>query len=937
MNAPRDHEAMAGTMELATLAEPCRLQRPARLYATVVDAEGNHGRRYFMAELPSGTALFSLAAPGVCFLVVEESQSAAAPVPLPGPVDAEAIDAWYRALLSWRRLSHGNAAAMPMAAGESQSLPRGAVLTAREIVWLQADRPILSYVTADGLEPSPPTSLLVLADQTTAETTADGTVRAVTSASLLEKREAIGLGAPSTVIAARIARRLIAYDAAVERRAGERQVKDDADAAQALQRLGAAAALRHAELAPAVSAGDPLAGALAVIGRHEGFTLRLPAEDRRDAPLADRLERLAAASGFRVREIVLENRWWTAEGPPFLALMKAGGPPKAVIWRRRQWRVIDPETGSETGVDAAIAATLVPTGFMLYALLPERITMADVGRFSFFGARGDIRDMLIGAAASTFAAFLIPIATGAVLGVAVPDGRTNLLTNMMIMLVAAAVANTGFNIVRVAALIRLGSYVDRRLQAAVWDRVMRLRTSFFRRYSVGDLAARIVGIDTIRRLVAGHPLNIVLGAVFSLSSLAVMAIYDLSLTAFAFCYALVAAGLLFVLSRTKMRLDALVQARKGAVTGLLMEILGGIAKLRVAAAEQRAFSLWSNAFAEQRAYDAKSGVVGAWQVIASTSLPILGTFGVLAIAGSGSQLIDVASFAAFNGAFATFTAAILNLAMVMNSAIAAGPLLARVRPVFEAPLEVEARRVDPGPLGGHVAVRNLWFRYSPDGPWTLRDIDFEVRPGASLAIVGVSGSGKSALLRLLLGFETPERGGVFFDDQDLETLDLRAVRRQIGTVLESAVLVPGTLFDNIASGAPLTREQVMDAARLAGLDADIAAMPKGLDTMVTEGGGQLSGGQRQRVMVARALVKRPRLIFFDEATSALDNRTQAIVGESLAKMNATRLVIAHRLSTIRAADQIIVLDGGRIAESGTYDDLVERGGAFYRLVKRQLL
>jgi NHLM bacteriocin system ABC transporter ATP-binding protein len=937
MNVPHDPEAMARTTELATLVEPRRLQRPARLYATVVDAAGNHGRRYFMAELPAGAALFSLAAPGVCFLVVEDRPSAAESPPAPGPVDAPAIDAWYRALLSWRRLSHGDAAATPMAPGESQATPKGTALTAREVVWLQADRPILSYVASDGLEPSPPMSLLVLADQITARTTADGTVRSVTSASLLDTSKAIALGAPSTVLAARIAARLIAYDAAVERRAGERQVKDDADVAKALRRLGAAAALRHAEMASTILAGDPLATALASIAVHEGFTLRLPAGDRRDAPFADRLERLADASGFRVREIVLDGEWWKEEGPPFLALMKTGGPPRAVIWRRRQWRILDPATGGEIGIDTAAAATLMPTGFMLYALLPERVTMADVGRFSFFGARNDIRYMVVGAAASTFAAFLIPIATGAVLGVAVPDGRTNLLTDMMIMLVAAAVANTGFNIVRAAALIRLGSYVDRRLQAAVWDRVMRLRTSFFRQYSVGDLAARIVGIDTIRRMVAGHHLNIVLGAVFSLSSLAVMAIYDLSLTAFAFGYAVVAAGFLFVLSRAKMRLDALVQARKGAVTGLLMEILGGIAKLRVAAAEQRAFSLWSNAFADQRAHDARSGVIGAWQVIASTSLPILGTFGVLAIAGSGTQLIDVASFAAFNGAFATFTAAILNLTMVMNSAIAAGPLLARVRPVFEAPLEVEAKRVDPGPLGGHIAVRNLSFRYSPDGPWTLRDIDFEVRPGASLAIVGVSGSGKSALLRLLLGFETPERGGVYYDDRELETLDLRAVRRQIGTVLETAVLTPGTIFENIAGGARVTRDQVMEAARLAGLDGDIAAMPLGLDTMVTEGGGQLSGGQRQRVMIARALVGRPRLIFFDEATSALDNRTQAIVGESLAKMNATRLVIAHRLSTIRTADHIIMLDEGRIVERGTYQELIERGGAFYRLVQRQIL
>ncbi|MCF8532022.1 MAG: NHLP bacteriocin export ABC transporter permease/ATPase subunit [Reyranella sp.] len=938
MNVPDPKPGLTRSTELAALLSPQRLRRSARLYATVVDAHGAHGRRYFMAQVPEGAAVLPLTAPGVSFLLVDDGILSAEPLLVTGPIDAQAIDAWYRALLSCPGQADGEAAAAPMAAGEKQVLPQGKAVTAREVVWLQADRPVLRYVATRGFEPSAAMSLLVLADQITAEATEEGEVRAVTSASLLLEGRQVELHAPSTVLATRIAARLIRYDAAVEQRAGDRLVRDEAEVSQSLRRLGDAAALRPSVIAPAlIAANDPLVSALSAIAMREGFNLRLPPTDRREALLQDRLERIGTASGFRTREITLDGTWWTEEGPPFLALVAADGHPRAVIWKRRHWRIIDPETSRETLVDAATAATLMLLGFMFYPLLPERISMRDVARFSFFGARGDVRHLFIGAAAAALSAWVIPIATGAVLGVAVPDGRTDLLTDMMIMLVAAAVGNTGFQVVRATALTRLGSYVDRRLQAAVWDRVMRLRTSFFRRYTVGDLAARIVGIDTIRRLLAGQSLNTMIGSTFSLASLGIMAIYDVSLTVFAVGYAVVAAVFLFLLGRAKMRLDGIVQARKGVVTGLLMEILGGIVKLRVAAAEQRAFSLWSNAFADQRTSDAQSGIVGAWQVIASASLPILGTFGVLAIAGGGSHPTDVADFAAFNGAFAIFTAAILNLATVMNSAIAAVPLLARVQPVFEAPLEVEERRVDPGTLDGHIAVRNLSFRYSTDGPWTLANINFEVRPGTSVAIVGVSGSGKSALLRLLLGFEVPERGGVYYDGKDLETLDLRQVRRQIGTVLETAVLIPGTIFENIAGGAQLTREQVMEATRLAGLDADVAAMPMGVDTMVTEGGSQLSGGQRQRVMIARALVRRPRLIYFDEATSALDNRTQVIVGESLAKMNATRIVIAHRLSTIRSSDQIIVLEGGQIVEAGTYDELVDSGGAFYRLVRRQML
>ena len=579
----------------------------------------------------------------------------------------------------------------------------------------------------------------------------------------------------------------------------------------------------------------------------------------------------------------------------------------------------------------------MPRGYMIYPSLPEHVTTGQVWRFAVFGARGDVARLLVAAAAATLAALLIPVATSSVLGFAIPEGRTSLLADMMILLVAAAIGSAGFQVTRAVALIRLGTHIDLRLQAAVWDRVMRLRTSFFRRYNVGDLALRILGIDAIRRLLAGQALNGMIGGVFSLASLGIMLIYDAWLALFAVGYAVVAAGFLFMLGRQQMRLERTVYERRGIVTGLLMEILGGIAKLRVAAAELRAFARWSNAFADQRANDARSGRLGAWQTVASTSLPILGTVCVLAIAAGGGEPIDVAAFAAFNSAFGQFTAALLGLTASLNVSIEAVPLFARIRPVFDAALEVGESRVDPGPLGGHVAVRNLSFRYSAEGPWTLDNVDFEARPGESIAIVGASGSGKSTLLRLLLGFETAARGGVYYDGKDLATLDLRLLRRQIGTVLETAGLVPGSLFENIAGSAPLTRDQVTESIALAGLDADIAAMPMGLETFVMEGGSQLSGGQRQRVMIARALVNRPRLIFLDQATSALDNRTQAIVGASLAAMNATRIVIAHRLSTIRDADRILVLDSGRIVESGAYDELIGSDGAFRRLVQRQLL
>jgi ATP-binding cassette subfamily C protein len=250
---------------------------------------------------------------------------------------------------------------------------------------------------------------------------------------------------------------------------------------------------------------------------------------------------------------------------------------------------------------------------------------------------------------------------------------------------------------------------------------------------------------------------------------------------------------------------------------------------------------------------------------------------------------------------------------------------------------VDTAKADPGRLSGGVEAQHLSFRYQDDGPAVLRDVSFTIRPGEFAAFVGPSGSGKSTLFRMLLGFEAPESGGIYYDGQDLSGLDLPEVRSQIGVVLQNGRLMPGDIFSNIVGSAPLTQDDAWEAARMAGLDADIKAMPMGMHTVVSEGGGTLSGGQRQRLMIARAIVKRPKILLFDEATSALDNRTQAIVSESLDRLQATRVVVAHRLSTIVNADRIFVVEAGRIVQTGTYRELIEQDGAFADLATRQII
>jgi len=219
----------------------------------------------------------------------------------------------------------------------------------------------------------------------------------------------------------------------------------------------------------------------------------------------------------------------------------------------------------------------------------------------------------------------------------------------------------------------------------------------------------------------------------------------------------------------------------------------------------------------------------------------------------------------------------------------------------------------------------------------LRGIDLTVMPGEFVAIVGPSGAGKSTIFRLLLGFEQPLAGEIHYDGQDLRTLDLAALRRQISTVLQNGRVFSGAVYLNIAGAAQLTQDEAWEAARAAGLAADIEAMPMGMFTFVAEGGVTLSGGQRQRLLIARALATQPTVLLFDEATSALDNRTQAVVMDGLKEMNASRLVIAQRLSTVKAADRIYVLEDGAVAQCGTFEELIAKPGLFRRLAERQLV
>ena len=243
----------------------------------------------------------------------------------------------------------------------------------------------------------------------------------------------------------------------------------------------------------------------------------------------------------------------------------------------------------------------------------------------------------------------------------------------------------------------------------------------------------------------------------------------------------------------------------------------------------------------------------------------------------------------------------------------------------------------PGELRGCVEISHIHFRYAPDTPLVLRDVSLSVRPGDFVAIIGPSGSGKSSLFRLLLRFEQPESGAIYYDGQDLAGLDVQVVRQQMGVVIQNARLASGSVLMNIIGSSPLDIDHAWEAAASAGLADDIRAMPMGMHTIVSEGGANLSGGQRQRLLIARAIARKPHIFLFDEATSALDNRTQAVISRSLESLQSTRIVIAHRLSTIMNASRIFVMERGVVVQSGSHTELASQSGLFRELAKRQLV
>lgn len=696
--------------------------------------------------------------------------------------------------------------------------------------------------------------------------------------------------------------------------------------------------------------GDPnqaLLIAVGAVGRVLGITIHPPARSEDLRRVIDPLEAIARASRVRMRRVALTDKWWKKDSGPIFTYTRDDDHPVALLpVSDNRYEIFDPLAQTRTPVDDKSAAKLIPNGYTFYRPFPEKkFQILDLLQFAL---RGHVKELIFIMAAgviTTLLGMITPQATAVLIDNAIPDANRQLLVQIALGLFAATLGQTMFELTEAFAIIRLETYAESSTQAAVWDRLLNLKASFFREYSIGDLKSRVSSISQIHHKLSSTVLKSIFSSFFSFLNLGLLFYYSPILALLACIVAIVNVAITVIYGILTVRKVRPLLELEGEIFGLMVQLINGVTKIRVSGAETRAFAYWSKQYTQQLRLMLSTQSIEDIVTFINKVLPPI-TNAILFWAAvslleqsqqQGQGGLSTGVFLAFNAAFGSFIGGVTSLSTTVVDVLQVLPLWKRAQPILKAIPELDSSKTDPGRLSGRLRVDHVIFRYRNDGPITLDDVSIRAEPGEYIALVGPSGSGKSTLFRLLLGFDFPESGTVYYDGQDLAGLDVNAVRRQLGVVMQNSRMMAGSIFDNIASGALISMEEAWDAARASGFAEDVEAMPMGMHTVVSEGGSNLSGGQRQRLLIARALSLKPRILLFDEATSALDNKTQEIVSQSLERLQVTRIAIAHRLSTIRNADRIYVLQDGRVVQQGSFDQLATQQGLFAQLIARQVV
>ena len=672
--------------------------------------------------------------------------------------------------------------------------------------------------------------------------------------------------------------------------------------------------------------------------------IKLSAEIVRKLDQIGIIRRLVQKANMQLRLITLVPDWWSKDSGVMIGYYGEKKELVAIVPADvDRYKLITAKHPEGIAVDAGVASQLDNSAFVCYAGFPARkLSVMDLFKFMFNQCwRVDYRTIMFASFVAGLIPLITPIITESIFQDIIPIlDRQGLATVTQVSIVSSFTL-AAISIVRSVAVLRITTHLDMATEAALWSRLLTLPTKFFRRFQSGELAQRMGGLQAIKQLISGEFVSTVFNILFSFWSLMLMCWYSMKLTATAFVIWAVYCAIMILIYRRVVGFQTHLIEAKNKTAGIVQQIFNGLPKFRIQGAEEQAYWLWAKAFGDEWKWNKRLRWQNNYSSIISGMQPMLLTMILYYVAFSSNNNpsgggIGYAQFIAFSAAFTSFNATVNSFIPLIGQIFSIKPHIENLRPILEAEPEVAEDRIDADVLSGAIEVNHITFAYNENLPDVLHDVSFHIAAGENVAIVGKSGCGKSTLIRLLLGFEEPKQGAVYYDGQDLAELSLSSVRSQMGVVLQNGQLMSGDIFTNIVGTTALTMQDAWEAAEAAGIADDIRKMPMGMQTVISEGSSNISGGQRQRILIARALAAKPSILIFDEATSALDNRTQAIVTESLNKRHVTRIVVAHRLSTIRDCDRILVMDRGRLVEQGSFDELVEQGGLFAGLVKRQV-
>ena len=653
----------------------------------------------------------------------------------------------------------------------------------------------------------------------------------------------------------------------------------------------------------------------------------------------EQLEYLLRPYGIMRRTVRLEDGWYRDAIGVMLGAFRESGKAVALIpGGLSGYTYYDPETGRRKRIGRKEQHLFGEEAVVFYKPFPlKKLSLSALtGYIVRTLSASDYIMIALATLSLSLLGMLSPVISKLLFAQVLPSGSVRLLMAMAVFSVCVSVSMLLVSAVRDMLLARIETKLSISVDAAAMMRIMSLPADFFRSYSAGELANRVSQIGVLCRKLVSTVLSTGFTSLFSLIYISQIFAYAPALVAPALVVILATVVLSLLSSLIQMKVSARQMELSGKESGMTYALISGIQKIKLAGAEKRAFARWGDLYAESARLAYDPPVFLKLNSVISLAISLTGTIVMYYMAVRSG--VSVADYYAFSTAYGMVSGAFMSLAGIALSAAQIRPILAMVKPFFDEVPEISDGKQVLTRLSGGIELSHVSFRYSDDMPLVIDDLSLKIRPGQYVAIVGKTGCGKSTLLRLLLGFEKPQKGAVYYDGRDLEKIDLRSLRRRIGVVTQNGKLFQGDIYSNIVISAPwLTQQDAWEAAELAGIAEDIRKMPMGMNTVISEGSGGISGGQKQRLMIARAVAPKPRVLMFDEATSALDNVTQKKVSDALEQLKCTRIVIAHRLSTIRQCDRIIVLDNGKIAEDGTYDELIAADGAFAELVARQRL